>query len=122
MTKAPGIYAPYQPRFDWNLWFASLGSWTRYPLVPRTEETLLINDPDVLVIVCRQSISRPVLRAWCAPCFGSIGLPAWRKSGRREPGGVGNCWAHMLLPWRLGRMAKLAWCGRKGLRKRQRLR
>ena len=22
--KAPGIYAPYQPRFDWNLWFASL--------------------------------------------------------------------------------------------------
>src|SRR5690242_13259476 len=20
--KAPGIYAPYQPRFDWNLWFA----------------------------------------------------------------------------------------------------
>jgi hypothetical protein len=25
--KAPGIYAPYQPRFEWNLWFASLGSW-----------------------------------------------------------------------------------------------
>ncbi len=30
--KAPGIYAPYQPRFDWNLWFASLGSWREYPL------------------------------------------------------------------------------------------
>src|SRR5436305_7611657 len=26
--KAPGIYAPYQPRFDWNLWFASLGDYT----------------------------------------------------------------------------------------------
>ena len=26
-TKRPGIYAPYQPRFEWNLWFASLGSW-----------------------------------------------------------------------------------------------
>src|SRR5438128_12248656 len=26
-SKPPGIYAPYQPRFDWNLWFASLGSW-----------------------------------------------------------------------------------------------
>ena len=25
-AKAPGIYAPYQPRFEWNLWFASLGS------------------------------------------------------------------------------------------------
>ena len=35
--KPPGIYAPYQPRFDWNLWFASLGSWQEYPIVPRTE-------------------------------------------------------------------------------------
>jgi lipase maturation factor 1 len=44
----PGIYAPYQPRFDWNLWFASLGSWVQNPLVPRTEELLLENDRDVL--------------------------------------------------------------------------
>src|SRR3984893_3593648 len=42
------IYAPYQPRFDWNLWFASLGSWPQYPIVPRTEELLLTNSPDVL--------------------------------------------------------------------------
>jgi lipase maturation factor 1 len=48
VTKPPGIYAPYQPRFDWNLWFASLGSWSQYPIVPRTEQLLLINDPDVL--------------------------------------------------------------------------
>lgn len=48
LNKAPGIYAPYQPRFDWNLWFASLGSWTQYPIVPRTEELLLTNDPAVL--------------------------------------------------------------------------
>jgi hypothetical protein len=46
--KAPGIYAPYQPRFDWNLWFASLGSWQDYPIVPRTEALLLSNDKDVL--------------------------------------------------------------------------
>jgi hypothetical protein len=44
----PGIYAPYQPRFDWNLWFASLGSWREYPIVPSTEERLLANEPDVL--------------------------------------------------------------------------
>jgi hypothetical protein len=48
INDPPGIYAPYQPRFDWNLWFASLGSWTQYPIVPRTEERLLTNDPDVL--------------------------------------------------------------------------
>jgi hypothetical protein len=46
--KPPGIYAPYQPRFDWNLWFASLGSWREYPIVPRTEMRLLSNDADVL--------------------------------------------------------------------------
>ena len=47
-SKPPGIYAPYQPRFDWNLWFASLGSWQDYSIVPRTEVCLLSNDKDVL--------------------------------------------------------------------------
>ncbi len=50
LDRAPGIYAPYQPRFEWNLWFASLGAWQRNPLVPRTEERLLSNDPDVLAL------------------------------------------------------------------------
>ena len=48
--KAPGIYAPYQPRFEWNLWFASLGTWTQYPLVINTEVLLLRNDPAVLAL------------------------------------------------------------------------
>jgi len=50
LSKPPGIYAPYQPRFDWNLWFASLGSWRDYPIVPRTEVRLLSNDNDVLTL------------------------------------------------------------------------
>jgi hypothetical protein len=50
LDKAPGIYAPYQPRFDWNLWFASLGSWPQYRFVVWTEERLLKNDPDVLAL------------------------------------------------------------------------
>jgi hypothetical protein len=50
LNKAPGIYAPYQPRFDWNLWFASLGSWREYPLVTNTEERLLTNDKNVLAL------------------------------------------------------------------------
>ena len=48
MRKAPGIYAPYQPRFDWNLWFASLGRWQDYRFVVWTEERLLESSPDVL--------------------------------------------------------------------------
>ena len=48
LNEAPLIYAPYQPRFDWNLWFASLGDWRQDELVPLTEERLLDNDKDVL--------------------------------------------------------------------------
>ncbi len=46
--QPPRIHAPYQPRFDWNLWFASLGRWRQYPFVVRTEQLLLQNDPSVL--------------------------------------------------------------------------
>jgi lipase maturation factor len=49
-AKPPGIYAPYQPRFDWNLWFASLGMWRQEPIVPRTEQALLRGDTDVLLL------------------------------------------------------------------------
>lgn len=45
--EAPRIYAPYQPRFDWNLWFASLGYWRENPWVLRCEELLLLGDRDV---------------------------------------------------------------------------
>lgn len=48
LKEAPRIYAPYQPRFDWNLWFASLGSWREYTIVPNTVVRLLSNDKDVL--------------------------------------------------------------------------
>jgi hypothetical protein len=48
LNEAPGIYAPYQPRFDWNLWFASLGGWQQNEIVPLTQERLLEGDADVL--------------------------------------------------------------------------
>ncbi|MGA2205501.1 MAG: lipase maturation factor family protein [Terracidiphilus sp.] len=48
LNEAPGIYAPYQPRFDWNLWFASLGGWRDNEIVPLTEERLLLGDGAIL--------------------------------------------------------------------------
>jgi hypothetical protein len=50
LNEAPGIYAPYQPRFDWNLWFASLTDWDQANIVPLTEERLLDGSPDVLAL------------------------------------------------------------------------
>src|SRR5215472_4417070 len=49
-AKPPGIYAPYQPRFDWNLWFASLSSWREEPMVWKTERELLAANQDVLAL------------------------------------------------------------------------
>jgi lipase maturation factor 1 len=57
-SRPPGIYAPYQPRFDWNLWFASLGSWQDYSIVPRTEVRLLSNDKDVLALFANNPFSQ----------------------------------------------------------------
>jgi hypothetical protein len=53
VNAPPGIYAPYQPRFEWNLWFASLGSWPQYRFVLWTEERLLTKEPDVLALFAR---------------------------------------------------------------------
>ena len=48
LNERPRIYAPYQPRFDWNLWFASLEPWQRSPIVPLTEERLLEGERQTL--------------------------------------------------------------------------
>jgi hypothetical protein len=46
--ERPGIHAPYQPRFDWNLWFASLGPWQQSPWVVDTQQRLIEGSPSVL--------------------------------------------------------------------------
>jgi hypothetical protein len=64
--KAPGIYAPYQPRFDWNLWFASLGPWQDSRFVVWTEERLIKNNGDVLELFAKNpfpSAPPPEVRA-----------------------------------------------------------
>jgi hypothetical protein len=46
--ERPGFYGPYQPRLDWNLWFASLAPWRESPWVVLTEERLLEGSPSAL--------------------------------------------------------------------------
>jgi hypothetical protein len=48
VREAPRIYAPYQPRFDWNLWFASLGAIDQNRWVMNTQVRLLENQAAVL--------------------------------------------------------------------------
>ncbi len=45
---APLVYAPYHPRFEWNLWFAMLGTINDAPWVVNGELRLLEGSPPVL--------------------------------------------------------------------------
>lgn len=51
--ERPGIYAPYQPRFEWNLWFASLGPWQSSYWVVATQARLVDGSDEVLSLFRR---------------------------------------------------------------------
>jgi len=89
LNEPPGIYAPYQPRFDWNLWFASLGSWREYPIVPNTEVRLLSNDEDVLALF-KSNPFQEILHARCEPSSTNIGSPACPRRRKKTNGGAVN--------------------------------
>jgi hypothetical protein len=91
IRKAPGLYAPYQPRFEWNLWFASLGSWQDNRWVLNAEARLLENSP-------------PVLRLFAANPFGAkppiavraVGYQYWFTT-RAERARTGAWWRREAL-------------------------
>ncbi|MFN2602222.1 MAG: lipase maturation factor family protein [Gemmatimonadaceae bacterium] len=48
--ERPGFFAPYQPRFDWNLWFASLGPGDQSPWVVLAEQRLVEGSNSVIAL------------------------------------------------------------------------
>jgi len=50
LERAPLVYAPYHPRFEWNLWFAMLGTLNEAPWVTNVEVRLLEASPPVLAL------------------------------------------------------------------------
>jgi hypothetical protein len=48
VKERPGIYAPYQPRFEWNLWFASLEPWQYSPWIISAQARLVEGSDEVL--------------------------------------------------------------------------
>jgi hypothetical protein len=86
LNEAPGIYAPYQPRFDWNLWFASLADPEQDNIVPATEAHLLDNDPDVLSLFRENPFAAKPLRF-----IRAVRWQYWFTS-MEEKGRTGNWW------------------------------
>jgi len=91
LNEAPGIYAPYQPRFDWNLWFASLGDWQQNTLVPLTEERLLTNSRDVLALFRGNPFAAE------PPKYVRAMLWQYWFTSMREKRETGNWWRRQLL-------------------------
>jgi lipase maturation factor 1 len=91
VNEAPRIYAPYQPRFDWNLWFASLGGWQQNEIVPVTEEKLLTNDRDVVGLFRSDPFNGT------APRFVRAVLWQYWFTSMEEKRRTGNWWRRTML-------------------------
>jgi len=103
-SKPPGITRRIQPRFDWNLWFASLGSWQDYSIVPEPKsaccpttrmfsaflKTILSQKPP-------QKVRAVLWQYWFTKMS--------EKTEHRSFGGTGNLLDSMLLRWNANRMA-----------------
>lgn len=50
-TKRPGFVAPHQPRLDWQMWFAALGSYREHPWLIQFCIRLLQGSPEVLSLL-----------------------------------------------------------------------
>jgi hypothetical protein len=53
LKRRPGFVAPYQPRLDWQMWFAALGNPRGNQWLLRLELRLLQNTPSVLALLGR---------------------------------------------------------------------
>ena len=50
-SRRPCVIAPYQPRIDWQIWFAAMSSPNRYPWTLHLIAKLLHNDPQTLSLL-----------------------------------------------------------------------
>ena len=51
VVQAPRWNIPHQPRLDWQMWFAALGSASENPWLTRFLQRLLENAPDVIALI-----------------------------------------------------------------------
>ncbi len=51
VMRAPRWNIPFQPRLDWQMWFAALGNLSDNPWFPRFVQRLLENSPDVMALM-----------------------------------------------------------------------
>jgi predicted DCC family thiol-disulfide oxidoreductase YuxK len=53
MNRRPSFIAPFQPRLDWQMWFAALGDYRQNPWFVQLCQRLLQGSPDVLTLLAK---------------------------------------------------------------------
>jgi Lipase maturation factor len=85
-NRRPPFIAPYQPRIDWQIWFAAMASPAEYPWTLHFVWRLLHNDPGTLSLIANNpfpvSPPRYIRARLYRYRFAPPGDPAWWK---REP-------------------------------------
>jgi len=92
LAARPGFVAPHQPRLDWQMWFAALGSYQQNPWFMQLCRRLLEGSPDVLALLKSNPFPAAPPKYLRAEQFDYYftDIAEWRRSGhwwRREPRG-----------------------------------
>jgi lipase maturation factor 1 len=91
VNRRPQFVAPFQPRLDWQMWFAALGRYEQNPWFPNFCERLLQGSPAVLALLENNPFpGRP-------PCFIRAQLYNYRFTSFDERHATGAWWHRELI-------------------------
>jgi predicted DCC family thiol-disulfide oxidoreductase YuxK len=86
LDRAPGWVAPHQPRLDWQMWFAALGTYRHNPWFVRLLERLLRGTPEVTALFARNPFQND------PPHYVRARLYQYRFTTSAEHRATGNWW------------------------------
>jgi hypothetical protein len=92
LNRAPGIIAPFQPRLDWQMWFAALSSYRQNPWLIRFMQRLLEGSPPVLDLLA----SNPFASTGKPPRFVRAIVYDYQFTTSAERSRTGNWWKREL--------------------------
>ena len=91
LKRKPAFVAPYQPRLDWQMWFAALGSPRYNPWFFRFELRLLQNSPPVMALLQYNPFPK------APPKYVRAMLYEYHFTDRAERRATGDWWRRTLL-------------------------
>jgi hypothetical protein len=85
LHRALPLIAPYQPRLDWQMWFAALGTYRQNPWVATLIFRLLLNEPSVTALLDPPPFAQ-------APKYIRVVLYTYTFSTEAERARTGQVW------------------------------